>query len=310
MLMGQVVRLDSYAKRVVNCSIVCSAVALVKNKGVISFLTFSVFSSSSDSERKTFHRICIGAVISANGFSNTVDARQVFACTRNIKIHDLNTVPSEIFEPTTDVYTPFSQMLKNNYAQAMLLIVKTVSSDKGYCIYCVDTEGRYFRVLLCSASHTIKHQDVILLTDVIVRTGDHRTVYTQHLSTIEVNPSIRNEKVAAARNKLAFKSIEVESMDEINRIEEDTSISLKGRILRISMSKNTITIANHAGGIQVKMEKDRLTQLLQQIVRDYKYKCTEDLWPDLVFFKVLLTADIVLLNKSFTIQNMAVALLL
>lgn len=307
MILGQIIRLEALAKRIVNCQIIYSTIAIIKNNGETRFLTFTVSSGSSDEEKEVFSKVSVGAVICAHGLASMPDSMHTFSTARNIQILSADTVDPKVFKPVAVNYTPFSKIRRDNAAESMVLLVKHVSSSKKYCVYCVDLQERYFRLILCSKNHLIKALDLIIVTDLVVQLSGHARLYAQSISTVEINPKLTDKRIEKVRAIISLETISVVAMDEINRITRDTSISMEGRLFEIQEKKNTVVIANRYGGIQVKIETDALSRLISAILRTYHYEEPEELYDNLVFIRVRLTADIILLNNQYTTQNISIA---
>lgn len=311
MIIGQVIRIDALAKRIVNCQIVHTAVALIKNKGAISFLTYTVSSEATEEEKARYALIKIGSTICAHGSSDRADALHAYATVRNIRILDILDLPghSDIFKPTTEAYAGKYKIENNKTIGAILLLVKGIIEEKRSCLFCSDGHKQVYRVFLSTGNHIIKRGDIILIRDAVIRIEKYPSVYAQHISTVEVNPYIENRKVLAAYKRAPQEEIEVSTAEEIKRIEEDRSIFMKGRIFNISLDKSTLTIANHLGGITVKIDKNILSDLLTRIMQTKRYNRTKEVYSQLIFYKVLLTADIIWMKDSSTVENPSITLL-
>lgn len=307
MIIGQVVRLDVLAKRIINCSIVHTTVALLKNRSRIFFLTCSISSDASIEERNTFSQIEIGRIVGVDGTAHQSNSLHIHSAVRNIKILEEET-GHEVFEPITEKYTGISRTERNVKVEAILLVVKGVVKEKKGCLFCQDENKDIRRVFLTTGSHIIKRGDIILLRDVIIGVEEDGPVYTQPSSTVEVNPKVTHKQILEACQEIKHGEIEVRTAEEIGDVSEDRSIFLRGRIFGMSFDKNILTIANHLGGVSMKVSREVLSGLVEKIKQSERYSQLADVESQLVFHQVLLRADIIWMKGQPTIQNPSVML--
>ncbi|KAH9385420.1 uncharacterized protein NEMAJ01_0316 [Nematocida major] len=310
MIVGQVIRLEVHAKKAVNCQIVQSVTAAIKNNGEVKFLIFSIAESATKQEKALFKSIAVGSVVGAQGHASTPDFTHLFATIKNIQILDAKAVPPQVFKPIPGAYTSFPVGAACPPELSILLVVKLVSRENRARLYCIDQQEQCFLAVLSTPNHAIKDADILVLRNMPAASILNRTVYVKEAVCIEVNPRAEPRRLMRAiRKNVQRKRMKVECMEEIQNLRKDSSIYFEGRVFRLMMSKNALIVSNGSGGIRVCMEEDAFERLSFQMMHLHLCKQEEDLALKTMFIRVRVSADIVFMDNVMNSFNVCVSLI-